>query len=208
VDTTGPDTSWAFVKDVTCGNLASDTDYARLGSITSLVIVVGGLSDPESGDTFTYAFAFGTAKDPEKFLPFSPPQDSTKIYNVGVNTTFEPGILYVTAVSACNRVGRCSLVMSDGITFDNSASEIGAMLDGSSALDIDYQRNTTTLCGSWHKTSDAESNILYHEVAFGICDSVEILKFVNVGLDQKFCFQELVFNCDMHTVLLFEPLMV
>jgi len=191
VDTTGPDTSWAFVKDVTCGNLASDTDYARLGSITSLVIVVGGLSDPESGDTFTYAFAFGTAKDPEKILPFSPPQDSTKIYNVGVNTTFEPGILYVATVSACNRVGRCSLVMSDGITFDNSSSEIGAILDGSSALDIDYQSNTTTLCGLWQNISDAESSILYHEVAFGICDSAEILQFVNVGLDQKFCFQEL-----------------
>jgi len=191
VDMTEPNVSAAYVEDVTSGNWNQDADYANLDSITSLIVSVGDISDRESGDHFTYEYAFGTLRDPEAILSFTSPQDGIPIFNVRLNSTLQAGILYLSTVKVCNQASLCGWVRSDGITFDASGPQIGTVLDGHNGIDINYQANASVICGSWPNVSDPESDVMQHEVAFSECDSGQSLRFVDVGLDQKYCFQNI-----------------
>ena len=191
IDLTGPDISEAIVKDVTGGILDRDTDFACLDSIHSLVIAVGGgVYDLESGNDFTYQYAFGTSRDPENILSFSPPQKGSETFEVLLSTNIQRGLLYLATVKVCNAAGRCISITSDGIKFGNPP-QIQSVIDGFNELDIDQQTNSSQLCGSWSNVSDDGFPVVKYSVAFLACDSDQVPQFVNVGLKEEFCFQNL-----------------
>ena len=103
--------------------------------------------------------------------------------------------IYYGSIRATDQAGNTSAAFSgDGIEVDISSPSTGTVIDGTND-DLVFTGADTNLTATWNGFSDNISGIAYYEYGIGLSpESVDVLSWVNNGLDTTISIGELVLD--------------
>ncbi|CAC5398105.1 unnamed protein product [Mytilus coruscus] len=146
-----------------------------------------GFEDKESG-ILQFEIGIGSSNNTADIVPF---YEAKMFAEINGDSRLTDGHQYYAIIKATNGAGLSSFSVSTPFVIDSTAPVFGHIMDiflpnnqgETDAIDIDYQRNTTSICCKWRGFYDPHSQIESYYVGLGLTagnDDIETL--INVGL--------------------------
>ncbi|XP_078658232.1 uncharacterized protein LOC144903715, partial [Branchiostoma floridae x Branchiostoma belcheri] len=145
-----------------------DIDYQH--DLSTISVTWGGFHEPHT-DIAEYSWMVGTCSGCDDVMEEQHVGLMTEASATDLN--LHPGVKYVVTVTACNSADLCTTLTSDGVIPDTSPPVAGAVLDGGSDGDIQYQASRTTIRAHWYNFHDPHTGLSHYEWRVGTSPGAE-----------------------------------
>ncbi|KAI8509825.1 hypothetical protein Bbelb_122530 [Branchiostoma belcheri] len=145
-----------------------DMDYQH--DLSTITVTWGGFQEPHT-DIAEYSWMIGTCSGCDDVMEEQHVGLMTEASATNLN--LQPGVKYQVTVTACNSADLCTTLTSDGVIPDTSPPVAGAVLDGSSDGDIQYQASRTAIRAHWYNFHDPHTGLSHYEWRVGTSPGAE-----------------------------------